>query len=185
MVYSNILLFCWGGIYRRSVLTFGFCRCLCLSVFVRVCVCVSINHQICRAKHRVMLPKPRLVEPGPARCTWKTKKENKKKQTRPGQHGPLFCTDPNLFHSIQFPIFNYSVCLDENLAELSPCTVPLAIVNCNQNKAAHQTNPQHDLLRCRTVKTLSGIYATDMVKLTNKMDEICISGKFSVQRPNE
>ena len=35
------------------------------------------------------------------------------------------------------------------------------------------------------MKTLSGIYATVLVKLTYKMDEICISGKFSVQEPSE
>ena len=33
------------------------------------------------------------------------------------------------------------------------------------------------------MKTLSGIYATGLVKLTDKMDGICISGKFSVQEP--
>ena len=30
-------------------------------------------------------------------------------------------------------------------------------------------------------KTLSGIYASGLVKLTDNMDEICINGKFSVQ----
>ena len=34
-------------------------------------------------------------------------------------------------------------------------------------------------------KTLSVIYATGLVKLTDKMDEICIDGKFSVQEPSE
>ena len=34
-------------------------------------------------------------------------------------------------------------------------------------------------------KILSGIYATGMVKLADKMDEICINGKLSVQEPSE
>ena len=34
-------------------------------------------------------------------------------------------------------------------------------------------------------ENLSGIYATGLVKLTDKMDEICIDGKFSVQEPSE
>ena len=33
-------------------------------------------------------------------------------------------------------------------------------------------------------KTLSGIYANGQVKLTDKMDEICINGKLSVQEPS-
>ena len=35
------------------------------------------------------------------------------------------------------------------------------------------------------MKTLSGIYATGLVKLTDKMDEICINGNLSIQEPNE
>ena len=35
------------------------------------------------------------------------------------------------------------------------------------------------------MKPLSGIYATRLVKLADKMDEICINGKFSVQEPRE
>ena len=31
----------------------------------------------------------------------------------------------------------------------------------------------------------SGIYATGLVKLTDKMDKICINGKLSVQEPSE
>ena len=47
-------------------------------------------------------------------------------------------------------------------------------------------NSQHALLRCNwPMKTFSGIYATGLVKLTDKLDEICISGKFTVQEPSE
>ena len=35
------------------------------------------------------------------------------------------------------------------------------------------------------MKTLFSIYATELVKLTDRMDEICINGKFSVQEPSE
>ena len=47
---------------------------------------------------------------------------------------------------------------------------------------------QHALLRCSgpvDENTLSGIYVTGLVKLTDKMDEICINGKLSVQEPSE
>ena len=41
-------------------------------------------------------------------------------------------------------------------------------------------------LRCSLpMKTLSGIYASGLVKLTDNMDENCISGKLSVQEPCE
>ena len=35
------------------------------------------------------------------------------------------------------------------------------------------------------MKTLSGIYATGLVKLTYKIDKICINGKLSVQVPTQ
>ena len=48
---------------------------------------------------------------------------------------------------------------------------------------------QHALLRCSGMEThtffLSGIYATGLVKSTDKMDEICINGTFSAQEPRE
>ena len=46
---------------------------------------------------------------------------------------------------------------------------------------------QHTLLRGtgQQEETLSGIHATELVKLADKMDEICISGKFSVQEPSK
>ena len=68
-----------------------------------------------------------------------------------------------------------------------PCTLPSAIAHCNQNEAGHQTikSPSMLSLRCSWMKSLSGIYATGLMKLTDKMDEICINGKFSIQEPNE
>ena len=35
------------------------------------------------------------------------------------------------------------------------------------------------------MKTLSGIYVPGLVKLTDKMDKICINGELSVQEPSE
>ena len=35
------------------------------------------------------------------------------------------------------------------------------------------------------MKTLSGIYAISIVKLTDKMDELCVNGGLSVQEPSE
>ena len=50
-----------------------------------------------------------------------------------------------------FSIFNFSVGLVENLAELPPCTVPPATVHCYQNEAAQCSSDnrisQHALLR--------------------------------------
>ena len=37
---------------------------------------------------------------------------------------------------------------------------------------------QHALLRCSSMETLSGNYATELVKLIAKMDELCIKGRF-------
>ena len=66
-------------------------------------------------------------------------------------------------------------------------TVPSAIVYCNQNEAGHQTikSPSMPCWGAAGCKTFSGIYATGQVKLTVKMDEICISGKFSIQESSE
>ena len=85
-------------------------------------------------------------------------------------------------------LFYSSVDLVGNFAGLIVCTVPSVIVHCNQNEAGHQTikAPSMPMLRCNwPMKTFSGIYATGLVKLRDKMDEICISGKFLVQEPSE
>ena len=84
-----------------------------------------------------------------------------------------------------FSIFNFSVGLVGNLAELPLCTVPPA--NCYQNEAA-QCSSDNQISQClaegQQEETLF-IHATELVKLADKIDEICISGKFSVQEPSK
>ena len=94
----------------------------------------------------------------------------------------LICFIAYIFH-----FFYSSVSLVGNFAGLSVCTVPSAIVHCNQNEAGHQTIkvPSMPCWGATGPGKLSGIYATGLVKLTDKMDEICINGKFSVQEPSE
>ena len=48
-----------------------------------------------------------------------------------------------------------------------------------------QSNLPACLAEGQREETLSGIHATELVKLADKMDEICISGKFSVQEPSK
>ena len=88
-----------------------------------------------------------------------------------------------------FSIFNFSVGLVGNLAELPPCTVPPATVHCYQNEAAQCSSDnqisQHALLRGSRKKHSLVFIPTELVKFADKMDEICISGKFSVQQPSK
>ena len=61
--------------------------------------------------------------------------------------------------------------------------MPSAIVHCNQNEAGQQSDPPACLADVQLENT--GVYATGLLKLTHKMDEICINGKFSAQEPIE
>ena len=83
----------------------------------------------------------------------------------------------------QFFVVYSSVGLVGNFAGLPPCRVPSAIVHCNENEAGHQTinAPSMPSWGAAGMKTLSGIYATGLVKLTDEIHEICINAKFSVQ----
>ena len=74
-----------------------------------------------------------------------------------------------------------------NFAGLPPCTVPSAIVHCNQNEAGHQTIKAPSMFCWGSAgrRKHSSIYATELVKLTDKMDGICNSGKLSVRKPSE
>ena len=131
------------------------------------------------AEYRYMLPRPRLVcqEPGVP--------------DKSNQHVPVFCTDLNLFYSIHFlNFFNSSVGLVENFAGLPSCTVPSAIVHCNQNEAGHQTIKAPSMPCWGAASQENTLWhswhkSTGLVKLTDKMDKICINGKLSVQEPIE
>ena len=116
------------------------------------------------------------------RCTWQI-------QPRPGLHVPVFCTDLNLFYSIHFPHFFFIplwVWLETlQHCQYTQCPLPLSIVIrmrlvIRQSKLpacladvqlAHQNTFWH--------------LSHSLVKMTDKMDEICINGKFSAQELSE
>ena len=98
------------------------------------------------------------------------------------------CTDPNLFYSIRIPIFFIPLSVWLGIlqdCQYAQCPLPLSIVIrmrlvIRQSKfpaclaevqLAHQNTLWHLCHR--------------LVKLTDKMDESCINGKFSVQDPSE
>ena len=136
-----------------------------------------------------MLPRPRLVcqEPG-LRPIGRSPGVPDKSSRGLGSMSRYSAQILICFIAYIFSIFNFSVGLVGNLAELPPCTVPPATVHCYQNEAARCSSDnqisQHALLR-GSRKKHSGIHATELVKLADKMDEICISGKFSVQEPSK
>ena len=67
---------------------------------------------------------------------------------------------------------NFQNCHHEHRA---PCHCPLQSKWCcsSDNQIS-----QHAFTRCSSMKTLSGNYATELVKLTDKLDEIFINGRF-------
>ena len=88
----------------------------------------------------------------------------------------LICFIAYIFH-----FFNSSVGLVGNFAGMPVCTVPSAIVHCNQNEAGHQTIKAPSM----PCWGAAGTPKHSLVKLTDKMDEICMNGKFSAQEPSE
>ena len=137
-----------------------------------------------------MLPRPRLVcqEPG-LRPIGRSPGVPDKSSRGLGSMSRYSAQILICFIAYIFSIFNFSVGLVGNLTELPPCTVPPATVHCYQNEAAQCSSDNQNLPACRAEgqqeETLSGIHATELVKLADKMDEICISGKFSVQEPSK
>ena len=135
-----------------------------------------------------MLPRPRLVcqEPG-LRPIGRSPGVPDKSSRDLGSMSRYSAQILICFIAYIFHFFYSSVSLVGNFAGLSVCTVPSAIVHCNQNEAGHQTikAPSMPCWGATGPGKLSGIYATGLVKLTDKMDEICINGKFSVQEPSE
>ena len=146
----------------------------------------NIQIKIC-AEYRDMLPRPRLVcqEPG-LRPIGLSPGVPDKSSRGLGSMSRYSAQILICFIAYIFSIFNLSVGLVGNLAELPPCTVPPATVHCYQNEAAQCSSDnqisQHALLRGSRKKHS---HATELVKLADKMDEICISGKFSVQEPSK
>ena len=147
----------------------------------------AIQIKFC-AEYRDMLPRPRLVcqEPGlrPIGRSPCVPDKSSRGLGRMSRYSAqiLLCFIAYIFH-----FFYSSVSLVGNFTGLPVCTVPSAIVHCNQNETGHQTikAPSMPCWGATGQGKLSGIYATGPVKFTGKMDETCINGKFSVQEPSE
>ena len=137
-----------------------------------------IQIKIC-AEYRDMLPRPRLVcqEPG----------------LRPIGRSPSVpdksSRDLNLFYSIHF--FNFQFLCGFVWEPCRTATMHSAPCHCSLlsewgcSVLIRQSNLPACLAEGQQEETLSGIHATELVKLADKMDEICISGKFSVQEPSK
>ena len=111
----------------------------------------AIQIKIC-AEYRDMLPRPRLVcqEPG-LRPIGRSPGVPDKSSRGLGSMSRYSAQILICFIAYIFSIFNFSVGLVGNLAELPPCTVPPATVHCYQNEAAQCSSDnqisQHALLR--------------------------------------
>ena len=114
-------------------------------------VYLDIQIKIC-AEYRDMLPRPRLVcqEPG-LRPIGRSPGVPDKSSRGLGSMSRYSAQILICFIAYIFSIFNFSVGLVGNLAELPPCTVPPATVHCYQNEAAQCSSDnqisQHALLR--------------------------------------
>ena len=112
---------------------------------------MNIQIKIC-AEYRDMLPRPRLVcqEPG-LRPIGRSPGVPDKSSRGLGSMSRYSAQILICFIAYIFSIFNFSVGLVGNLAELPPCTVPPATVHCYQNEAAQCSSDnqisQHALLR--------------------------------------
>ena len=112
---------------------------------------LAIQIKIC-AEYRDMLPRPRLVcqEPG-LRPIGRSPGVPDKSSRGLGSMSRYSAQILICFIAYIFSIFNFSVGLVGNLAELPPCTVPPATVHCYQNEAAQCSSDnqisQHALLR--------------------------------------
>ena len=126
------------------------------SLFLRVQLTITqcwfiIQIKIC-AEYRDMLPRPRLVcqEPG-LRPIGRSPGVPDKSSRGLGSMSRYSAQILICFIAYIFSIFNFSVGLVGNLAELPPCTVPPATVHCYQNEAAQCSSDnqisQHALLR--------------------------------------
>ena len=130
--------------------THVYCMSLCVFMYV-----INESHiiqiKIC-AEYRDMIPRPRLVcqEPG-LRPIGRSPGVPDKSSRGLGSMSRYSAQILICFIAYIFSIFNFSVGLVGNLAELPPCTVPPATVHCYQNEAAQCSSDnqisQHALLR--------------------------------------
>ena len=146
-----------------------------------------IQIKIC-AEYRDMLPRPRLVcqEPG-LRPIGRSPGVPDKSSRGLGSMSRysaqiLICFIAYIF----LFFFHSSVGLGGNFAGLPVCTVPSAIVHCNQNEADRQSKLPACLAEMQLAhQNVLWHLSHSLVKMTDKMDEICINRKFSAQEPSE
>ena len=105
----------------------------------RISLWIVIKIKIC-AEYREMLPRSRLLcqKPG-LRPIGRSPGAPDKSSRGLCSMSQVLCTFLNLFYSMHAPFLYSSVGLVGNSAGLPPCTVPSAILHCNQNEAGHQT----------------------------------------------
>ena len=148
----------------------------------------DIQIKIC-AEYWDMLPRPRLVfqEPG-LRPIGRSPGVPDKSSRGLGTMSRYSVQILICFIAYILFFFHSSVGLVGNFVGLHPCTVPSVTAHCHQNEAGHQTIKAPSMPcwgAAGPQRTLSGIYAIGLVKLTDKMDEIWINGKLSVQESSE
>ena len=146
----------------------------------------NIQIKIC-AEYRDMLPRPRLVcqEPG-LRPIGRSPGVPDKSSRGLGSMSRYSAQILICFIAYIFLIFIHSsVGLIGNFAGLPVCTVPSAIVHCNQNEAGHQTIKAPSMPWWDAAQNILWHLSHSLVKMTDKMDEMCINRKFSAQEPSE
>ena len=143
-----------------------------------------IQIKIC-AEYRDMLPRPRLVcqEPGLRPIGRSPGVPDKSSRGL----GSMSRYSAQIL--ICFIAYIFSISLWVWLGTLQNChhaQCPLPLLSeWGCSVLIRQSNLPACLAEGQQEETLSGIHATELVKLADKMDEICISGKFSVQEPSK
>ena len=140
-----------------------------------------IQIKIC-AEYRYMLPRPRLVcqEPG-LRPIGRSPGVPDKSSRGLGSMSRysaqiLICFIAYIFLFFLFPLWVWLGTVQD--CHHAQCPLPLSIV-IRMRLAIRQSKLPACLAEVQLAfKIFSGIYATGLVKLTDKMDEICINGKF-------
>ena len=168
-------------------------RTLELSQKLIMCLCFSkgytIQIKICE-EYRDMLPRPRLVcqEPG-LRPIGRSPGAPDKSSRGLGSMSRysaqiLICFIAYIFFNFQFLCgFGWEPCRTATMHS-APCHCSL-LSEWGCSVLIRQSNLPACLAEGQQEETLSGIHATELVKLADKMDEICISRKFSVQEPSK
>ena len=134
-----------------------------------------------------MLPRPRLVcqEPGlrPIGRSQGVLDKSSRGLGSMSRHSAqiLICFKAHIFH-FSNPLWVWLGTLQDCIH--AQCHLPLSIV-IRMRLVIRQSKLPACLAEVELAHKLSGIYATGLVQLTDKMDEICIIGKLSVQEPGE